>query len=345
MSPPDPGPVVIELDQTPLPDAPTPAEAPPPSDMPGLPEPAEAEATTRALLATTRRGWGLGRVLLLGLGALATLWIGVALDNLIANLFAATGWLGWVGIGLTALVVLVLLLIALKEVAALARLGRIEELRSKADEALETGSGTAGAEVLSGLDRLYRARADLEWARGDLKRALDDTPDPAGRMELAERKLLAPLDERATEAVTLAARDVAAATALIPLALVDVIAALTINLRMVRQISSIYGGRAGWLGGWRLMRAVTAHLVATGAIAVADDLLGPMLGGGALAKLSRRFGEGAMNGALTARVGVAAMEVCRPMPFAHCDKPSAGSLVMGALKNWRGQARDMKEAE
>ena len=115
-------------------------------------------------------------------------------------------------------------------------------------------------------------------------------------MALAERELLTPLDRLAEETVMRTSRNVAAATALIPLALVDVLAALTGNLRMVREIAEIYGGRAGWFGSMRLMRAVATHLVATGAVAVADDLIGPLIGGGVLGKLSRRFGEGVASG-------------------------------------------------
>ncbi|MEO0752151.1 MAG: YcjF family protein, partial [Pseudomonadota bacterium] len=131
--------------------------------------------------------------------------------------------------------------------------------------------------------------------------------------------------------ITSAARQVATVTALVPLALADVISALTANLRMIRRIAVIYGGRSGVVGNWRLARAVMAHLVATGAVALGDDLLGSVAGGGLLSKLSRRFGEGVVNGALTARVGVAAMEVCRPMPFAALDRPSVTGLVKRAL--------------
>ena len=38
-----------------------------------------------------------------------------------------------------------------------------------------------------------------------------------------------------------------------------------------------------------------------------------------------------MNGALTARVGVAAMEVCRPLPFIRERRPSVTRLVQRAL--------------
>ena len=58
---------------------------------------------------------------------------------------------------------------------------------------------------------------------------------------------------------------------------------------------------------------------------------GSVAGGGVLSKVSRRFGEGVVNGALTARVGVAAIEVCRPLPFHAAKRPSVTALVRRAL--------------
>jgi len=76
---------------------------------------------------------------------------------------------------------------------------------------------------------------------------------------------------------------------------------------------------------------VMAHLVATGAVAMGDDLISSVAGGNVLSKLSRRFGEGVVNGALTARVGVAAMEVCRPLSFSRAKRPSVTGVVKRAL--------------
>ncbi len=59
-----------------------------------------------------------------------------------------------------------------------------------------------------------------------------------------------------------------------------------------------------------------------------------------LGKLSRRFGEAAVNAALTARVGVAAIEVCRPLPFAARPAPKARKIVLAALQGWRGESKD-----
>ena len=131
----------------------------------------------------------------------------------------------------------------------------------------------------------------------------------------------------------------AAVTAIVPLALADVAAALFTNIRMVRRIAEIYGGRSGALGSWRLLKAVMTHLVATGAVAVGDDLIHSVAGGGLLSKLSRRFGEGVINGALTARVGIAAMEVCRPLPFAALPRPKVSNLISRGLQGLFGRGQ------
>ena len=77
----------------------------------------------------------------------------------------------------------------------------------------------------------------------------------------------------------------------------------------------------------------------TGAVAVGDDLIGSVAGGGVLSKVSRRFGEGVINGALTARVGVAAIEVCRPLPFHQSTRPSVTGLVRRALTGLFGVSK------
>src|SRR5699024_8738490 len=151
---------------------------------------------------------------------------------------------------------------------ALARLGRVEGLRAHAVEAHVSGSPAAVAALLDGLDKLYGRRRELAEARRELREAAGDMPDAPGRLAYAEQLLMTPLDAAAEAAIRRAARDVATATAIIPLALIDVTIALTRNLRMVREIAGIYGGRAGWVGSWRLMRAVAAHLIATGAVAI-----------------------------------------------------------------------------
>lgn len=330
------GPVLIDLESEGADDAPTPDRAPPVPD-PAAPSAPEGRAMqTLAALAARRpsrlmRAFG-GLVLaLLGIALAVAAW------DFATGLITRLPVLGYAVVALMVALLVVLVIIALREMAAFARLGRIDSLHRAAARALAEADLTQARTVARGLDALYAGREDTRWGRARLAERTQDAFEAADLMALAEAELLVPLDRAATREVEAAARQVAAVTALVPLALADVVAALTANLRMIRRIAEIYGGRSGVLGSWRLARAVITHLVATGAVAVGDDMIGSIAGGGMLSKLSRRFGEGVVNGALTARVGVAAIEVCRPLPFGAGRRPSVTGLVRRALSGLFGK--------
>jgi putative membrane protein len=320
------GPALFTDDLEPL--TQTPFDAPQPDD-PGLP--AEG-AAAQAVRAAARRGSMLGALFWGAVAALVGLGLSVAAYDFLAGMVARNPVLGTVAGGLLAIVTLGLALFALRELAATARLGKVDAIREGARRSIETNDLAEAQKALRALRRLYSGRADLQWGVDQLRGREADLLDGQSLLGEAETALMGPLDPRAEAAVGKAARSVAMITALVPITLVDVLSALTINLRMIRTVAEIYGGRAGWLGSWRLLKAVAGHLVATGAVAMGDDLLGPLVGGGVLAKLSRRFGEGLVNGALTARVGAAAIEVCRPLPFIARPRPSGRALAAQALR-------------
>ena len=279
----------------------------------------------------TRRASALSRFASWVFGSLFSLVITVAAWNFVTGLFATNHWLGWLAGVLLALAGGIVLVIAAGELNAFARLARLDSIRLQAIHAAETGDLKAARAVLARLEALYKSREPMAWARARLAELQGEVLDSDALLRLAEVELILPLDDLARAEVEAAARQVATVTALIPLALADVATALVSNLRMIRRVAEIYGGRAGSLGSWRLLRRVFLSLLATGAVALTDDLLGSFAGGGILAKLSRRFGEGVVNGALTARVGVAAMEICRPMPFVAVPKPGVSATVSRAL--------------
>jgi putative membrane protein len=288
--------------------------------------------------AAARRGFGIGRLFWSAVFGLITFMIGVFVWDFAAEMLARNIWLGRGALGLLGLVTVALLVMAARELATLSRLKRIDGLRGEAEAVLRDGD-MAKAKVFQGrLAGLYRGRADLRWALAEVEARQNDVFDASAVLQLNETQIMRALDEQAQRCIENAARQVATATALVPLALADVVVALTANLRMIRQIAQIYGGRSGTFGAWRLTKAVAAHLVATGAVAIGDDLIGSVAGGGVLSKISRRFGEGVINGALTARVGVAAMEVCRPMPFVSEDKPRVTGIIKRSLTGLFGKS-------
>ena len=311
-------PILIELDDP----APSPADAPP------VPEVAGAMPVVAAVVTG---GSVLGRLSVWVLTAFAGFVVSVTVWDFVWNLLTRNSVLGAIGMALAVGSVLVLTALALREAAGFARLARLDQLRVRALEA-RTGSLADARGVSGAIAGLYAGRADTGWGRRRLEERQAEVMDADALMSLTEAELMAPLDTRAVREVEAAARRVALATALVPLALADVAVALYSNLRMVRRVAEIYGGRAGSVGSWRLMRRVFSYLLATGALALTDDMIGTVAGGGLLSKLSRRFGEGVVNGALTARVGLAAIDLCRPMPFVALPRPTVSALVGRALR-------------
>ncbi len=325
-------PVIIELDASEA--FADPAEAPP---VPDEARP-EGRAMRHVIALGNRRSSRLSRWFWRLSGAFIAYLVSVWVWDRITALILANTLLGWVAVALGAALAIVTLAIAIREAAAFARLKRLDRLQNLAATALADQNLAGAQQVVGELQRLYANRSDLKWGRARLGEQARDVFDADRHLEIAEAELIVPLDQAAVQRIEVASRLVAAATALIPLALADVAVALAANLRMIRAIAEIYGGQSGTLGNWRLARNVMAHLVATGAVAIGDDLISSVAGGGVLSKLSRRFGEGVINGALTARVGIAAIEVCRPLPYVAAKKPSVRGIMGRAMVGLFGKS-------
>ena len=180
---------------------------------------------------------------------------------------------------------------------------------------LASDERTAGRALVRDLLALTKRMPRLARARARLQGHLDDIIDGGDLIRLAERELMAPLDDEARRLVTGAARRVSVVTAVSPRAAIDVFFVLITALGLVRKLALLYGGRPGTLGLVALMRHAVSHLALTGGMAASDSLIQQMIGHGLAAKLSARLGEGVLNGLLTARLGLAAIEVIRPLPF------------------------------
>lgn len=307
-------------------------EAADPSSAPPVPDALpEGQAMQAVASLSRRRGSALARFAAWAFGALFTFALSVAAYDFVTGLLERNLVLGWAAFALVALAVVAGLMLALREWAAFLRLRRLDGLREQAVAARASADLKGAQRVVQGLTTLYGARGDTAWGRARLAERQGEVMDADALLALAERELLTTLDAEARLAIEGAARQVATVTALVPLALADVATAAVANLRMIRRIAEIYGGRSGSFGSLKLLRRVFGSLVAAGALALTDDMIGSMAGGGVLSKLSRRFGEGLVNGALTARVGVAALELCRPLPFVTLERPAVSSLVSRAL--------------
>ncbi|MGR3484166.1 MAG: YcjF family protein [Paracoccaceae bacterium] len=302
--------------------------APAPQDAPPVGREAAMERLAQAAAAPPNR---LARLFWSLAATLIGIAVATALYAWVEEMLERAPLLGWILGALVIAFAAVCAALALRELLAIRRLAKLEHLHEGAAAALIARDADAARAVARQVAALYADRPETEAARARLDAAMAEAFDADAVLAIAEDTILAPLDARAQAQVEAATRQVAAVTAVVPLAFADVFAALSSNLSMIRRVAEVYGGRSGTLGAWRLTRAVLSHLVATGAVAVGDDLIGSVAGGGVLARVSRRFGEGVINGALTARVGLAAMEVCRPLPFAARPSPRITTVLRRSM--------------
>jgi putative membrane protein len=278
------------------------------------------------------RGLNWGKVLITALAAAGLLGACASFARLIAAALAREDWVGWSVLALLAIAALAAAMIGLKEIIGFARLSRLTRLRAEIGRAISAGDRKQERRAALKLARLYASRPELAWNAQRFREHAGDVHDQGELLCLAEREFLAPLDARGRRLVTAAAKRVATVTALSPMLLIAVSYVAIENLRLLRALAGLYGGRPGIVGLLRLANMVLGHLIATGGIAFSDDLLGQFLGQDVLRRLSRRLGEGAFNGALTARVGVTALAVIRPLPFLAARAPRARDILGEVLK-------------
>src|SRR4051812_868170 len=301
---------------------------------------AEAPADNLPAVMTPRKRripWG--TLFWSALSGLVLLALGLAVTNLVEDLYARAPWLGAIGLALALLAGLALLVVMLREIIGLARLSTVESLRQRALSIIESDDREGGRVLMTDMLSLTKRIPRLARARARLEQHGADIIDGRDLIRLAERELMSPLDIEARRLVVSASKRVSVVTAISPRAAVDMIFVLINGLRLVRQLAVLYGGRPGALGVLRLLRQVMSHLAVTGGVGMADSVVQQVIGHGIASRLSARLGEGMVNGLLTARLGLLTIDLVRPLPFHELPRPALNDLASTLLRPGEGEGQ------
>ena len=266
------------------------------------------------------------RLLLAGGSLLLAGLLGVEAHDYLADLFKRSVLLGsgfalLIGVTVTGALGLVG-----RELISLRRLARAEHLRHDGERLLSSEVHGQAGPLVERIEHIYRGRADLEAPLAAFRREASDALSDGEQLRLFSTVVLMPLDREAYRLVRRGARDIGALTALSPLGALDGVVVLARTLVMLRAIARLYGVRPAAASTASLLRRGLRNVVAAGVGELVSDSAVEAAGASLLSVLSAKAGQGVLNGLLAAKLGLAAMQLCRPLPFTRDQLPSLRQL-------------------
>ncbi len=192
--------------------------------------------------------------------------------------------------------------------------------------------------ALDDLVAMLARRKDCETGVVTFQRQVQLHHSTAEQTVILCQAVIRPLDRRAESAIRKAALRAFGITALSPTSLTDAVFFVAVSLRMMREVAEAYGLRPTAASTTHLLRRLVREAGKLGAIDLATASLMQHLGGGAAERLSSAAAESLYAAQRMARLGIAAMQLTRPVPFAPDELPTLSSLVGGLMRGRMGEA-------
>lgn len=198
--------------------------------------------------------------------------------------------------------------------------------------------------LLTELKQLPTVSQSAERWKGQLNEAYNSKEV----LYLFSENVLTPIDKQVKKLISKNAVENALIVAISPLAIVDVLMMAFRNIALVNKISKIYGMELGYFSRLKLFKMVLTNMVFAGATEIATDVGMDFFSQNITAKLSMRAAQGIGVGLLTARLGVKAMEFCRPIAFQANERPKISAIrqeLLTAVKDTVLMKSIQKETE
>ena len=217
------------------------------------------------------------------------------------------------------------------------RLWRLRQRAHERDEARDLMHSHAVGKGRAFCEKLAR-QAGLDQSHPALQRwyaAIHETQNDREVVSLYAQIVQPVLDAQARREISRSAAESTLMIAVSPLALVDMAFIAWRNLRLINRIATLYGIELGYYSRLRLFRLVLLNIAFAGASELVREVGMDWMSQDLAARLSARAAQGIGAGLLTARLGIKAMELCRPLRWIADDKPRLGDFrreLIGQLK-------------
>lgn len=255
---------------------------------------------------------------------------GVYTINTLIEVFNSNSILGFVTSGLVVGVFLLCLWSIYKELSSVWYLRENDQNRAKVVEIIENGNGLQAIRMCK--DMATFAHVHKSKAYKDFESKVKEHYSPLEVFQVYERTVLKYQDEKAKSIIIKRSAENGVVVALSPMAWLDMMLTLARSIRMIRELSLVYGFRCGYWGRMQLYKRVIKNLIFIGAADLATDAVIDVLGASMTAKISAQVGQGVAAGIYSTRLGYMATKALRPLPLSK-EVLSLGELRKELLLN------------
>ena len=200
-----------------------------------------------------------------------------------------------------------------REIAKFLEISKVEKLQQEIEalKKLPTNEVLKVANILVtkySSSPIQEVREGIEKLRGEISNISNENI-----LSAISQYVLSPIDREVEKVIFKYAKETGMMTAISPFPLLDGLFIIWRNIRMVNEITQLYGFRAGLFGNLLLLRRVGEQLVFIGVTEIVSEGTGLLAGQTLTSKLSKSLAEGMGNALFTLRVGIATIEVTRPI--------------------------------
>lgn len=246
-------------------------------------------------------------------------------------------WLAAAGFaGLIVIVVMLALRSIFSFMADKENMAALVGIQDKAEELKTTNDVGQAKGFINKLTQFYKGKPQESLLAKSVKTMPDYSSDKEAMTHL-ENVFLAPLDKEAVRRVSKHSVQTGVVVAASPWAAVDMLLALWRSMKMIDEVGQVYGMRPSLANRYKLLKSVMRYLALIGVSELALDEMLQEFGTTSLAGITgARLSQGVGAGVYTARIGLAAVTVCRPISFSTENKPKLKDFIKRIIQRMNG---------
>ncbi len=194
------------------------------------------------------------------------------------------------------------------------RLKNIKTIKNKLEEQKSNPNKTL-IPLISQLLERYESLNDPKLKENieRIKEEMNISPIYSHLYQQFDTDIVSVIDEKAKKLIFNASIQTSLSTAVSPVPLVDMFLIVWRSLLLAKEISALYGFRAGGLTTILLLKQGIMNVVFAGVAELALDYANEMTSTTIVSKVSSSAAQGLFNGVLIARLGYGIMAACRPI--------------------------------